>query len=147
MIIYVNEHVPFVEGTGKTTDKKGALEYCSTRLYPNYSYDQGLEVVGVYRLPNSPNQEYAEDLTNIVAPNRKENASVIIAGDLNLNTWGREYENWLWGENIWVLANPKAPTHESDATDDTVLFAAGDYIPEGILPGEAETEKELQTME
>ena len=145
MLIYVNEHVPFVEGIGRITERKGTLEHCSARLYPNYSYEQGLEITGVYRPPNIPNQKYEEELTGILAPNRKENVSIIIAGDLNVNTWGKGYENWLEEENIWVLANPEEPTHESGTTDDTMLFVAGDYIPEGILPGEAETDKALQT--
>ena len=101
--------------------------------------------MGVYRPPNIPNQNYKDDLKEMLAPTRKENVSIIIAGDLNLNTWGKGYENWLWEENIWALANPEEPTHESGTTDDTMLFVAGDYIPEGILPGEAETDKELQT--
>ena len=103
--------------------------------------------MGVYRPPNVPNQNYEEDLKELLEPNRKENVSTIIAGDLNLNTWGKGYENWVEEENIWVLANPAEPTHESGTTDDTMLFVAGDYIPEGILPGEAESDKELQTEE
>ena len=61
VLIYVNEHVPFVEGVGWITEAKGVLEHCSARLYPNYSYDQGLEITGVYRPPNIPNQDYKED--------------------------------------------------------------------------------------
>ena len=86
-------------------------------------------------------------MREIISPKRKESAPAKIAGDLEINTWGKEYENWPWNEEIWELANPNTPTHESGTTDDATLFVAGEYIPEEILPGEAETEKEGQMTE
>ena len=121
-----NEHVPFAEGTRRIATEKGVLEYCTTQLYPNFAYDQCLMITGVYRPLNNPRQDYATDLRDIIYPKRKENAPMIIAGDLDISTWGMEYEHWLRHEGIWELANPNTPTHESGATDDAMLFAAGE---------------------
>ena len=86
MLIYVSEHVPFAEGASRTPSEEGVLEYCATRLYPDYSYDQCLMITGVNRPPNNPHRDYAADLKDIVTRNRKETMSLIVAGDLNLDT-------------------------------------------------------------
>ena len=136
-----------MEGTSRIATEKGVLEYCATSPYPNDTYDQRLMIAGVYRPPESPRQDYAAALKEMISPNRKENVSTISAGAQNVNTWGKEYENWLRGEEIWELADPNTPTHEPGTTGDAMLFLAREYIPEGILPGKAETEKEVQMME
>ena len=46
-----------------------------------------------------------------------------------------------------ALANPQRPAHREGTVDDTMLIAIGNYAPEGILPGAAETHKELETAE
>ena len=53
LLIYVYEHVPFAEGANQTTDRKGALGYCATRLCRNYTYEKCLLLAGAYRPPGS----------------------------------------------------------------------------------------------
>ena len=143
----MNEHVKSVEGTSRITTEKGALEYYARRLYPNYAYNRCLLITGVYRPPDNPNRNYAADLKELVPPIRKKSLPIIKAGDLNINAWGKENENWLWGEELWELANPNVPTHEAGATVDAMLFMPAQYIPEGILSGAAETGKGIQMEE
>ena len=71
----------------------------------------------------------------------------LIIGDLNINSWGREYTEWTTSEDWRALANPRMPTHRSGARDDTILVAVEDYMPEGFPPGEAETEKDMEKAE
>ena len=49
---------------------------------------------------------------------------------------------WIREENLWELADPRIPTFRAGTMDDMMLFAAGTYMPEGILPGEEVSEKE-----
>ena len=104
-LIYVHQHVPYVEGANQVTSEKGVLEYCATKIYPNYTYSQCLAITGVYRQPDSKHPEYETSLRAILALNQSENTSTIIAGDVNINTWRKEYEYWLWREELWEYAH------------------------------------------
>ena len=66
---------------------------------------------------------------------------MLLAGDFNINSWDAEYVEWIETEDLWELADPGISTHRSGAVDDMILLVAGNYIPEGVLPGEAESEK------
>ena len=73
--------------------------------------------------------------------NVAQSKTTFILGDLDINSWDKEYTRRVLCEELWVLANPQAPTHRPGTVDDAILVAIGDYIPGGILPGEAEAEK------
>ena len=60
------------------------------------------------------------------------------------NTWHAELTYWLTNDDLWVLADSQRPTHRSGTVDDAMLLAVGSYLPEGVLPGDAEKEKALE---
>ena len=51
VLIFVHNSIPCVKGHGRMVKQKGEMGHCSTTLYPNYNYNQALELVGVYRPP------------------------------------------------------------------------------------------------
>ena len=53
VLIYVRISAPCVRGNNRITYEEGRLEFCCTRLYPNYTFDQVLKVVGMYRRPDA----------------------------------------------------------------------------------------------
>ena len=147
MIIYGHESAPYLPRKNQITTVKGEMEYCSTTVFPNHNYEQSLVVVGVYRPPDSKHPEYGAALEEILKSQKIEGKTTIIAGDFNINSWGKEFHEWTEREDLWILANPLVSTHRSGTTDDSMLLAVGDYIPDGVLPGEAETDKELEKAE
>ena len=116
-------------------------------LFPNHNYEQSLSVVVMYRPPDAKHPPYEEALEEVTRSQGTENRTAIIAGDLNINSWGKEYHEWIEREDLRVLTDPLKATHRSGAPDDTMLVAVGDYIPEGIPPGEAETDTESEKAE
>ena len=70
-----------------------------------------------------------------------------MAGDLNVNSWGAEYANWVEEHDLWILAGPYRLTYRTGAVDDAILKAVGAYLPEGILPSEADTAKGTESAE
>ena len=144
MIIYVHDSVPYLPGRGQITTVKGEIEHFSTTLFPNHNYEQALVIVGVYRPPDNKHPAYEKALEEVLSSQKADRKTTIIAGDLNINSWGKEYHEWTEKEDLWTLANPLIATHRSGTTDDTMLMAVGDYIPDGVLPGEAETEEEME---
>ena len=123
------------------------MEFRSTELFPNYNYEQSLLIVGVYRPPDAVHPPYKEALEGMLQRYHSQEVATLIAGDLNINSWGKEYYEWVEREELWVLAGPRTPTHRSCTTDDTMLVAVGGNLPEGLLPGAAETDKELEKAE
>ena len=140
VLIYAHDSIPHLPGGNQITYTQGEMEFCNTVLFPNYDYAQPLQIVGVYRPPKSQHPPYKEALEKILRKYQKEGTTTIIAGGLNIDSWAREYHEWVESEELGVLAGRRRATHRSGTADDTVLIAVGDYVPEGILPGETETE-------
>ena len=102
VIIYVHDSVPYIAGTDQITSVKGEIEFCSTTLFPNHSFDQPLVVVGIYRPPDTKHPEYGKTLEMILRHHKEGNKTTIIAGDLSINSWGREYQKWIEKEELWT---------------------------------------------
>ena len=56
------------------------------------------------------------------------------------NSWGPQNYTWKkpWKErieenNLWELSDPKKATFRAGATDDAILIAKRDYIPQGLM--------------
>ena len=114
MVIYVHDSVPYLKGEDQVTTNKGDMEYCSTELFPNYNYQQSMLVVGAYRPPKSKRLLYKQALERVLTKNRKQGATALIAGELNITSWDTEYMEWILDEELWVLANR---THRSGPGD------------------------------
>ena len=78
---------------------------------------------------------------------RKSETTTIIAGDINITSWKKGYEEWKEENDLWLLTNPNTPTFKKGTTTDAILIALGNYIPEGILPTEIEQENENQIQD
>ena len=79
---------------------------CATELIPKYNYDQPILAVGVYRPPGYRRPPYKEALDQMSTRNKTQNITTFIVGDLDINSWDKEYEDWSTKEELWVLADP-----------------------------------------
>ena len=80
-----------IKGYNKEVGVRGELEHCSTSVFPNYNYEQKLDIVGVYRPPITKHPPYEEVLKQILQSNSQHKVTTILAGDFNINTWKTEY--------------------------------------------------------
>ena len=108
------------------------MEFCSTKLYPNYSYEQPLTAGGMNRPPDRPHAEHKQEMEEILKEFKQKNITAIIAGDFTINAWWQEYVNWIKEGNLCELAGLRIPTCRAGTMDNGMLLAAGSYIPEGI---------------
>ena len=44
-------------------------------------------------------------LRQILKVNREEKTTTVVAGDFNINTWSKEYKNWVEGNELWELSD------------------------------------------
>ena len=146
-LIYVHDSIAYLPGIDHLRTIKCELDFFSTELFPNYNYDQSIMVVGVYRPPDFRHPQYDTALKKMLGKRRAKNATAFITGDVYLNSWDREFTEWINGEELRALASPQTPTHRSGTVDDAMLVAVGAYVPKGSLPGAAESEKELGKAE
>ena len=146
----IHDSIPYTKGYNKEAKLKNELEHCATVVYPNYNYEQKLVIAGVYRPPTKTKKEqpsYGEALQQILQINKEQQLTTIVAGDLNINSWKTEFHSWVEENELWELTDPTKPTFKAGTTDDSILMAAGKYIPEGVLPEEEENMKDQDLLE
>ena len=123
------------------------MDHCSTVVYPNYNYEQKLVIAGVYRPPKRKHPPYETALECILNQNKMRQLTTKIAGDLNINTWQSEFQNWIEEKELRELTDPEKPTFKAGTSDDAIVMAAGGYVPEGVLPEEEELMKDRDLLE
>ena len=72
---------------------------------------------------------------------------MLIERDHKMDSIDPEYMSWGNGNELWISADPQLPTYRTGAVGDAMLLAVATYLPEGILPGGAETAKETESGE
>ena len=74
---------------------KNELVHCATTVYPNYNYEQKLAVGGIYRPPGEKQEcpPYGDALSQILRAEREQQTIALVAGDSDINTWMKEYQN------------------------------------------------------
>ena len=90
----------------------------------------------------SPHPPYTGALKQILRPNVEHSAAAFIAGNLNVNSWGKEFQEWVETADLWELTDTSTSTFEAGTAGDAILMAAGAYIPEGVLPKDEENMKD-----
>ena len=130
VLIYVHHSVPFLHGTGQRKPTRGEPEYCST--------ERAILVVGAHRPPELKRPPIRNK------SNKSNNTAASIAGDLNIDTWNKEYAGRITEEDLRILADLRQPTHRSGTVADAMLLAVRSYVLAGALPGKAEAEKGLE---
>ena len=50
------------------------------------------------------------------------------------------YQRWIEREQSWELSDPSTPMFRGETVTDGVLLMSGKYLPEGLLPQEADVE-------
>ena len=66
VLIYVHDSIPYLPGEGELPLIKGEMEFCSTEIFPNNSYEQPLLVAGAYRPPDADHPPYTRALEQIL---------------------------------------------------------------------------------
>ena len=90
---------------------------------------------------------YEKAMGETLGDHRKTNRTSILAGDLNINSWKDPFREWIEENELWGLANPATPTYETGTTDDAIIAALRTHLPEGLIPGQEEYDKEIETSE
>ena len=139
MLIYVHDRIPCLPREDKRPSTKGELEYCSTDIFLNYNYDQSVLIAGVYRPPDNDHPPYDAALANVLGKHKRDDVTTLMARDLNINSWGPDYTNWVGDNDLWILAVPLIPTYRTEAVGDAILLDVGAYLPDVTLLSEAET--------
>ena len=93
ILIFAHDSVPYLKGQDMEVREKNELEFCATTVYPNYNYEQSIEIVGVYRPLKGKHPPYEPTLQKILRRNKEHQVTTIIAGDLNINSWKTEYHD------------------------------------------------------
>ena len=144
--IFVHTTVPSSKKYDKIVTRPNELEYCAATVYPNHNPRDKLEIVGVYRPPETDHPSYEEASNQMLRSNREENITTIIIGDLNIHSWDTNekngYQRWVENEQLWELSDPQTPTYRTGTVTDGVLLAPGEYLPDGILPQDADPEED-----
>ena len=137
--------VPCVNGYYQLTRGTGGLEFRCPILHLNYTYEQPLTEVRMHRPPRKPHPECTGISRGVLRGWRGERIATKLVRDLNINTWSKGYGHSTQKGNLGEPADPDFPGRGYGAAGDMTFLAVGSYMPDGVLPGEAETGEETDS--
>ena len=92
VLIFIHHALPCLPGYDRVCGEKHEMEHCSTTIYPQYDFGLPLNIVGVYRPPEYHHPSYEEALKKMLADFESKQVTTIIAGDINVTSRKKEYE-------------------------------------------------------
>ena len=119
-------------------DMAPTVERCAIRLFPTEDPETEMRVSGIYIPPSQTSSLTQQLLGEMGATTRGratgEDVPHLLVGDLNTNSWGQLYAEWIGTQGLQELVDPEIPTFALGSSIDKILFLLGFYVPSPLLP-------------
>ena len=77
------------------------MEHCSTTVFPGFDYSLPVNIVGVYRPPESKHPPYEQALETMLKDHKTKRTTAIAVRVLYVTSWKKEYSEWVEKEETW----------------------------------------------